>query len=278
MIGTIIEEVSRRFREVLDSQEGSEDREIRVALRRQLRECVTGLPVEEIAELVSQLELRFPDPVSEDNVRIRTLQLELEQAHNELEELRKEKRDVDQRLAELESLTVGLFNVASDDKTEAGARLSQEAMFRVLQTVLSAVIVQDRLAREMSELRISALREEKRELADIFAEVVQGKEGWETLLQRLERRLRIITHLPTATLAGSDQSWTTGMTELLESLNVEGILQEDAKLLNATRNLRKVKERWQECCDRDQLDRNVYHYFRRCFENVADEYFKREVR
>ena len=268
------------MRGILSGSEYPDEGHRKAALRRALHSSAAGRTTEEIEELVASLRQRFPDRSFETATLARELERKNSDQERELERLESENKELTKKLRGLETLVEGLFTTASQLKggrvAIGGAALHASRdpkklapLFAATEEVLKFAAQQESISKQVDGLLSQQSGTEGLPLSELFSRLVKAEGKTDAELEQLRTRLRQLGLAPAAMMAGVQQSWKGGTTQLLESLDptaCEATVSGKLPGLRDVAILKEVRRRFQEFWT--HLDDNVAHYYRGTFERV----------
>lgn len=269
-----------QMREILAGSDFPDENHRKAALRRALHGSAAGLTIEEIEELVASLRQRFPDRSYETANLARELERTNGDLKKELARLQSEHDELQRSHQSLQTLVEGLFSTASQLKggriATGGAPLHATRkpekltpLFSAIEETLKFAAQQESISQQVEGLLAQKSGKEGRSIAELFSRLTRSDEQSDGDLELLRVRLRQLGLGPAAMMAGVQQSWKGGTTQLLEYLDpvkCEEAVQGKLPGLRDVAVLKEVKNRFQEFWTR--LDDNVDHYYRGTFERV----------
>ena len=276
--GTLLESI----REILHSSDYESPDQRKAALRRALHASSVGLTEGEARALLSEVESRYPDRVYESSSkaavlarRAEALEKEAAETRAEMEQLRTRARALDRLVA---TVVEAARRTAATDGAPAGAPpalapdpSSLAPLFDAVARLLAVAVEQEAIVREFESTmeRKPGRQDAGSTLPAIFARLAAGEPAAAETGALVERRLKALGKFPAALISGAQQSWRSGTTSVLKSLDPGSGEGAKPKWLQGGAALQEIRGRFKSFWD--QLDLNIAHYYRGTFERVYAE-------
>ena len=279
--------VIERIRGILSSEEYTEERHRKAAIRRTIHESAAGLDPEEVTTFLDRLRTRFPDRTYESLALARELGARNRELEEENRALREERETLDERLrktdAALDRLWAKMISGGSAGGRAhvGGSGAAAPRRPELLEPAFEGLSALLDFAQKLETITVEVERSlgprgvrpiDPPAMADVWRALGRNEGDASAHLARLREKLRYLGLLPAATVAGANQSWRGGTRLVLEHLDPDKIDEMFSKKLPVLREkavLDEVRNRFQQFWS--QLDENVTHYYRGTFEKVYAE-------
>lgn len=298
-------DVARLMRETLAETRFPGENHRKAALRRILHGAVAGLEDSEAREFIEAVRSRFPDRLFEAGSRAHEAEEKLKLMEREQARIKAERDELKRRGSVSEALLGRIYRLVTGPVAAPGSMSASSApgvnvsgtiggsssgnmsaaglpvdpitlqpLFEALAVMITAAEEQEKAMTELDRVIARSGRASTGSLSEMLktlTALAPGASGGETMTE-IRRRLKKGAMQAAAVMSGSEQSWKSGTTRILEALDPKYVEKDVPGKIPGLRDaaiLKEVRQRFEQFWG--ELDKNIAHYYRDTFETIYNK-------